>query len=83
MDVPRSQNSLFRLWNQASSRQWEPFIIVNDDGIEFDVVVTVEELTSFRDTAAQAAETGQQLEFDDWTFHVLQETYATFQTRER
>jgi hypothetical protein len=57
--------------------------IVNDGGIELDVAVTEEELASFRDAAAQAAETGQQLDFDDWAFHELQKAYATFLTRER
>jgi hypothetical protein len=57
--------------------------IINDDGIELDVAVTEEELASFRDAALQAAETGQQLEFDDWAFHELQKVYAAFQTRER
>ncbi len=57
--------------------------IVNDDGIDLDVAVTEEELDSFRDAAAQAAETGQQLEFDDWAFHELQKAFAAFQTRKR
>jgi hypothetical protein len=57
--------------------------IVNDDGIELDVAVTEKELASFRDAAAQAVETGHQLEFDDWAFHELQKAYATLQTRER
>ncbi len=56
--------------------------IVSDDGIELDVAVTEKELASFRDAAAQAVETGQQLEFDDWALHELQNTYATLQTRE-
>jgi len=57
--------------------------IVNDDGLELDVAVTEEELASFRDAAAQAVETGRQLEFDDWAFHELRKADATFQTRER
>ena len=57
--------------------------IINDDGIELDVAVTEEELASFRDAALHAAETGQQLEFDDWVYHELQKAYAAFQTGER
>lgn len=50
--------------------------IASSHGAVYDVLVTEEELTSFRELAASAAQTGQKISFDEWALEELRKVFA-------
>ncbi len=53
--------------------------IVKDECIGLDVLVTEEELASFRKAAARAAKTGQKITFDDWALNELRKAFIEYE----